>query len=554
MTFLTVLRPLVSQANSFIGAGNFVGTTEDASAYACITIGVLSDVDGDLVIQQSVDGVTFDRCVKDNAFAGIFECITVDVCAQYYQVSFTANTGAPTSLRLQTILNPYKDKAPDIVNPNLDVAGRTEVSETLTTGDYNFLNNIADTYSAVTTDVDTAKPISTYISGSGATAFVPASNSLSMTVGGATGFAMAQSRSSHPYFAGKAQQVEFTMFNFQPQANAIKRAGYFYYQSGAGVAPDPSTDPIDGMFLESDGSIVRLRIERDGTTVLNVPQESWNGDPLDGTGSSGATIDFSLFNVYLFDFLYLGGALFKFYIFIEGRKLLVHTFAYPNMTPNTFIGSPQVPMAYSVHTDTGAAGTVFNPVCMQVSSMGPQSLLHGYSQSIMTLNSSDITVVDTFVGVIGVRLNPTIDASRTTSVFLRSASIAGSGFAQINWVIIQNPPGTGAANWFDINETGTVQYSLGTGVTPDVSTPIALAPVSAVDGSTTPTAGRITPQQILQSEALTTFSGIATTASMRRRLGISVDNQIYDEYWLCVVKDIGGVTQSRASINLDIFN
>lgn len=232
---------------------------------------------------------------------------------------------------------------------NIDCAGRTEVSSTLTVGDYRFTRNII------------GESFSSYSINGGVVAQSPEtlkSCNLSVTTTSG-GIAMIQSYQSHPYFSGKAQQVEFSLFNFSPQTNVVKRAGYFYedtdFEDSPSVSdtPNPDTDLLDGIFLEASDGTVKLRCVREGTDTLNVAQSAWNVDPLNGTGPSGISINFDFFNVYLFDFLWLGGTVLNFYVLIGAKKVLCHSYSHTNSESNTIIGLPQQPVTFSIHNTAG---------------------------------------------------------------------------------------------------------------------------------------------------------------------------------------------------------
>ena len=91
-----------------------------------------------------------------------------------------------------------------------------------------------------------------------------------------------------------------------------------------------------------------------------IPQSSWNGDKLDGTGNSGVTLDPTKGNVYQINIQYLGfGAIeFKVEVVAGGNNpiwVTVHTLEQPNNLTTTSFSNPSFPFtlaAYSAGSTT----------------------------------------------------------------------------------------------------------------------------------------------------------------------------------------------------------
>ena len=91
-----------------------------------------------------------------------------------------------------------------------------------------------------------------------------------------------------------------------------------------------------------------------------IPQASWNGDKLDGTGPSAVTLDTTKGNVFQIDIQYLGfGAIvFKVEVCPNGNNpdfVVVHTIAVPNSRTSVTVNQPSFPFtmaAYSAGSTT----------------------------------------------------------------------------------------------------------------------------------------------------------------------------------------------------------
>ncbi len=92
-----------------------------------------------------------------------------------------------------------------------------------------------------------------------------------------------------------------------------------------------------------------------------IPQSTWNGDKLDGTGASGITLDPTKGNVYQIGIQYLGYGAISFQIEVtpsgsnNADFVTVHTMKLPNTLTTTSFGNPSFPFtmaAYSAGSTT----------------------------------------------------------------------------------------------------------------------------------------------------------------------------------------------------------
>jgi len=166
-----------------------------------------------------------------------------------------------------------------------------------------------------------------------------------------------QSKRFAPYFEGKCELVEATFDNFQTEANTTKRVGYF---SSNAVAPYNSN--LDGFFIEDNGTIKSLKAYRNGTLTIDVPFTTM--DNYDAISS----YDWSNFTVMAFDFLWLGGAILRFFVKTANGFELIHTVNYSGTATDTFILSPNQPIRYEVRSATGTGSLRY--ICSQIATEG----------------------------------------------------------------------------------------------------------------------------------------------------------------------------------------
>lgn len=121
----------------------------------------------------------------------------------------------------------------------------------------------------------------------------------------------------------------------------------------------PGTSGLTGTYAETLAG---------GTTADTwIPQASWNGDPCDGTGSSGLTLVKTNGNVFQISVAYLGFGPVRFYIMQPSTNgnnatwICVHTINVPNARTSVHVNQPSFPFtmaAYSAGSTTDVSVSV----------------------------------------------------------------------------------------------------------------------------------------------------------------------------------------------------
>lgn len=202
------------------------------------------------------------------------------------------------------------------------------------------------------------------LTGTASQSYSSVTTSTELTAAASGDVAIRQSRWYIRYRPGKSQQV-FVTGNFDgQQAGAIKRMGLF--------DDDTQTRSTgDGLFFEVDstGIYAVLRSSTSGaSTDTRVAQADWNGDKLDGTGSSEATLDLTKQQVAVFAFGWLGSAVIQYGFVIGGRIVWCHTIRPSNDQSSVFMARPSLPVRWEVRT-SDASGTI-QATCSSVQSEG----------------------------------------------------------------------------------------------------------------------------------------------------------------------------------------
>lgn len=146
---------------------------------------------------------------------------------------------------------------------------------------------------------------------------------------GATGAAVFTSRKSAKYRPGQGVTARFTGAFTAGIANSQQINGF-------GTA-------VDGYFFGYNGADFGLLHRNNGVDTWML-QGTWSGDNLNGTGTSGLTLDWTLGQVFQIRYPYLGYGVIKFFVLGPDGDgwVLAHTLAYPNTTKTVQLSNPNL--------------------------------------------------------------------------------------------------------------------------------------------------------------------------------------------------------------------
>lgn len=266
---------------------------------------------------------------------------------------------------------------------------------------------------------------------------------VTMSVSGNGDAAIVQSKQWATYFSGKSQFMEITFSDFANQTNVTKRAGYFSSNTSS-----PYDSNKDGIWFEADGTDYRLRIQKNGTDILNVAQSSWNLD-------TASWFDASKFNVFVVQFLYLGGTAVKLGFINEGLITWVHQYSHAGLIANTFIESPNQPVRYEIRS-TGGAGS-FKQICAQVSSEGSRGEV-GIPESLTVTNFSANSANTSYL-VQAFRLK---SAYRNITVELQKLDLLATTNDSFRYILSINPVYNGSLTFNDVDDSAIQSATGGT--------------------------------------------------------------------------------------------
>lgn len=265
---------------------------------------------------------------------------------------------------------------------NTDAFGRLRVSQPYTLFDSQNRYGIDSQFSTSTT-------------GSGAATHLSNESSVNMAVTTVSGDEVVrQTFRVFPYQPGKSLLVLATFKMDTAKTNLRQRVGYF--------------NADNGVFLEqgANGITFVLRTSTSGSVsnARYVAKADWNGDKLDGTGTSGITLDLTKTQILFMDFEWLGVGSVRCGFIVNGSFIVAHTFHNSNIQTSVYMTTAILPVRYEItNTGTVASSSAMKQICSSVMSEG------GYdstsAEQIARRTSVLATIGTTFLPLISIRLN-----------------------------------------------------------------------------------------------------------------------------------------------------
>lgn len=280
--------------------------------------------------------------------------------------------------------------------------------------------------------------------GGGSTNFLTNKATTRLSVGTASGDKITrQTKQYFNYQSGKSMLIFMTGVMGATKANVTRRIGYF--------------DDDNGLFFENNGTDLRVvvRTNTSGTPAENaVAQSSWNIDKLDGTGSSGITLDMSKGQIFAIDFQWLAVGRVRFGFDIDGELIYCHEVTHANSITEVYMSTPNLPIRFELlNTGTTASSSQVDQICFSVMNEGGWQPV-GITRSTGRGNTGIIIAGD-LKPVLSLRLSSN---HIRHSVCKFKANIISTTNSNFRWELVFNPTITGGAtvSWSDVSTADSV--------------------------------------------------------------------------------------------------
>ncbi len=477
--------------NGFTGAPTaaqmFIGTAVDCTAQPICSVTTFAFSDqasttNGLQLQWSQDNTNWDHIQRETNTAGASSIVSDKVRARYFRVVYINGAVSQTYLRLQTLLSTTNTSGTirdldTLVNSDDEamicrsiLTGRASPSS-----GYTYTDVITDVYGSLQVVVGGAaadafgrlriaepttlfdaqfqydtQPLlfQTSLVGSGTVAKTTNESSLTLSTGGTTSTwgAINQTKQYFRYEPGKSQQIVMTGLLGVKTANVRSRMGYF--------------DANDGVYFEMDGTdgmSINVRTSTSGSPVnsAHILQANWNFDKMDGTGPSGATLDWSKTQIFTVDFQWLGVGRVRWGFFVNGVLVICHQIYNSNVITSPYMNTANLPCRAEIFNTGAAAGTTtMKQVCMTVVSEGGAEYPQAYQFSVSNGSTPITAASGTRTPLLSIRPKTTFNSITNrakiivTSVELQDLATTNAIF----WELVYN--GTlsgGVPTWTDVN-------------------------------------------------------------------------------------------------------
>jgi hypothetical protein len=110
-----------------------------------------------------------------------------------------------------------------------------------------------------------------------------------------------------------------------------------------------------GYFIEFNNGNLSI-VERQNGIDTSFIRSTWD-DPLDGTGSSGKTVDFTKAQIFSLDQEWLGVGRVRIGFVLDGRFVLAKAFPHLNTLTAPYYRMAKLPLRYEI-SQTGTAGSM----------------------------------------------------------------------------------------------------------------------------------------------------------------------------------------------------
>lgn len=323
--------------------------------------------------------------------------------------------------------------------PNFDAFNRMRVSNPLTLFDSSHRyrdNNLWSSLTAV----------------NGTYAFNQNQGLVEMTVNNLSGSSVIrETTKTFSYQSGKSLLVMNTFVMAPSATNLRQRVGYFGQDNGIYVQLDDDTIS----FVE------RSLVNGSPSSETIVPLSDWNGDKLDGSGSSGLKIDITKAQIFWMDIEWLGVGTVRCGFIINGVFILCHSFHHANLIPSTYITTASLPLRYEiVNKDNTNGSHTLKQVCSTVISEGGYEL-RGLQQAVSIPINAPITFAsaNVFYPIISLKLK-TSPNRLDAIVILTALSLLGDGDGKkYNWRVVASGT-TAGGTWVDAGPDSSVEYNI----------------------------------------------------------------------------------------------
>ena len=269
--------------------------------------------------------------------------------------------------------------------------------------------------------------------------------------------------------AGVRTRQTFMRFNYQPGKSQLIMMTGIIGVAATGIDVEVGlVDDDNGLFFYTDGTNVGVcvRTNTSGSPVdAKVAQSAWSLDPMDGSGPSGVTLDFTKTQIMFFDFEWLGVGSVRFGFVVDGIPIYVHEVLNANSLALVYMSTPNLPLRWSIENSGAGAVASITQICSTVISEGGTQATGSIRYKSTNGTHTTATTENVVYAVLGISLQTTkidgIIELLGTSLYIQSATDV------VEWTLRLNPT---VASVFTYNNETNSSAATAVGVTANTVT------------------------------------------------------------------------------------
>lgn len=434
------------------------GTVSVSNFTSTVKINTMPAVSGTVTVSNFTSTVSISNTVTiaNTSFA-------VTNFPTSYEVSNDVGNPIPISRTTATnsVSNPLYVEA--TVTPGTggsDAFGRQRVSEPFTLGDYKHIYGLDPNFLNYTT--------------SGATVVYQSNQACARltTTNSTTSRAVHQSKFYHHYMPGKSQLILSSINFYNTVTNVTKRTGYFDDRNG--IYFEQAGNGTLSMCIRSyvSGTAVDTKISQYGG-VYGDGDTGWNGDKIDGSGSSAWTMQQNKTQLWWCDFQWLGVGRVRVGFVHQEKYIVCHTFYHSDNLATVYMSNPDLPIRCEIFNTGATTGGYIDQICSTVLSEGGY-VEAGTDWSISNGSTLISVGATSTLPILAIRLKTTFRGYDQNRIIARLQNlIVFSATQNVYFQVVKLPNQaalTGATIWTDVDADSGIQYTTtATGyTTPDV--------------------------------------------------------------------------------------
>ena len=271
--------------------------------------------------------------------------------------------------------------------------------------------------------------------------------------------------------AGIRTRQTFMCHNYQPaKVQHIIQTGVIIATgggSGIKIYVGELNDDNGVAFFYDEGTLKTLiRTKTSGSVVDNTESKASWDDPMDGSGRSGKTADFTKSQIFGISYGWLGVDAVVFWLKINAEIYVVNIMENANIIDVPYMSTPNLPLRWSIENDgTGAASTTIHQCSTVISEGGQQDI--GELRYLST-SGTHVTcaVQNTVYAIIGMKLKAANLGASIKMIDIELATNTANG--NFEWLLIFNPTVTGTFTYID-RTNSSIQAAIASGAGPTVT-------------------------------------------------------------------------------------